>query len=192
MDRNILIIGAGGIGSHLIRILESVTGDGTKGQLYSINVSDPDTVEEKNLTYQDFTKEDIGKTKVSCMKKHSQINGANPYPILTETQLKGYDLVVCCVDNLDARRLLYRSQVKWLDLRSQGRNAAYISYKADPSMYDTMLAGPDGSFSCQGDSWDGSSKGLHFMHIAIAGMAAEWIQRWFNGESVNDFAVVNV
>ena len=59
-------------------------------------------------------------------------------------------------------------------------------------MYDTMLAGPDGSFSCQGDSWDGSSKGLHFMHIAIAGMAAEWIQRWFNGESVNDFMVVNV
>tara|TARA_R110002096_G_scaffold82478_2_gene191987 strand:+ start:194 stop:772 length:579 start_codon:yes stop_codon:yes gene_type:complete len=192
MDRNILIIGAGGIGSHLIRILESVVGDGTKEGLYSINVSDPDTVEEKNLTYQDFKKEDIGKKKVHCMKKHSQVNGANPYPILTETQLKGYDLVVCCVDNLDARRLLYRSQVKWLDLRSQGRNAAFISYKADPSMYDTMLAGPDGSFSCQGDSWDGSSKGLHFMHIAIAGMAAEWIQRWFNGESVNDFMVVNV
>jgi len=192
MDRNILIIGAGGIGSHLIRILESVTGDGTKEQLYSINVSDPDTVEEKNLTYQDFTKEDIGKKKVHCMKKHSQVNGTNPYPILTETQLKGYDLVVCCVDNLDARRLLYRSQVKWLDLRSQGRNAAFISYKADPSMYDTMLAGPDGSFSCQGDSWDGSNKGLHFMHVAIAGMAAEWIQRWFNGESVNDFMVVNV
>jgi len=192
MDRNILIIGAGGIGSHLIRILESVVGDGTKEGLYNINVSDPDTVEEKNLTYQDFKKEDIGKKKVTCMKKHSQVNGANPYPILTETQLKGYDLVVCCVDNLDARRLLYRSQVKWLDLRSQGRNAAFISYKADPSMYDTMLAGPDGSFSCQGDSWDGSSKGLHFMHIAIAGMAAEWIQRWFNGESVNDFMVVNV
>lgn len=192
MDRNILIIGAGGIGSHLIRILESVVGDGTKERLYSINVSDPDTVEEKNLTYQDFKKEDIGKKKVTCMKKHSQVNGANPYPILTETQLKGYDLVVCCVDNLDARRLLYRSQVKWLDLRSQGRNAAFISYKADPSMYDTMLAGPDGSFSCQGDSWDGSSKALHFMHIAIAGMAAEWIQRWFNGESVNDFMVVNV
>ena len=192
MDRNILIIGAGGIGSHLIRILESVTGDGTKEHLYNINVSDPDTVEEKNLTYQDFKKEDIGKKKVTCMKKHSQVTVTNPYPILTENQLLGYELVVCCVDNLDARRLLYRSQVKWLDLRSQGRNAAFISYKADPSMYDTMLAGPDGSFSCQGDSWDGSSKGLHFMHIAIAGMAAEWIQRWFNGESVNDFMVVNV
>jgi len=30
------------------------------------------------------------------------------------------------------------------------------------------------------------------MHMAIAGMGAEWIQRWFNGESVNSFAVVNV
>lgn len=192
MDRNILIIGAGGIGSHLIRILESVTGDGTKKGLYRIAVSDPDTVEEKNLTYQDFGTDDVGKTKVKCMKKHSQVVVTNPYPVLTETQLLGYDLVICCVDNLDARRLLYRSQVKWLDLRSQGRNAAYISYKADPSMYDTMLAGPDGSFSCQGDSWDGSTTGLHFMHIAIAGMAAEWIQRWFNGEAVNDFLVVNV
>ena len=192
MDRNILIIGAGGIGSHLIRILESVVGDGTKEKLYKISVSDPDTVEEKNLTYQDFKKEDIGKKKVKCMSKHSQVKTINPYPVLTESQLKGFDLVVCCVDNLDARRLLYRSQVKWLDLRSQGRNAAFISYKADPSMYDTMLAGPNGSFSCQGDSWDGSSKGLHFMHVAIAGIGAEWIQRWFNGESVNDFMVVNV
>jgi len=192
MDRNILIIGAGGIGSHLIRILESVVGDGTKKELYNITVSDPDTVEEKNLTYQDFVRGDVGETKVSCMKKHTQVNVANPYPILTDKQLEGYDLVICCVDNLDARRLLYRSQVKWLDLRSQGRNAAYISYKADPTMYDTMLAGPDGSFSCQGNSWDGSSEGLHFMHVAIAGMAAEWIQRWFNGEAVNDFLVVNV
>ena len=44
---------------------------------------------------------------------------ANPrhisYPILTEKQIKGYDLVVCCADNLDVRRLLYRSNVEWLD-----------------------------------------------------------------------------
>jgi len=104
----------------------------------------------------------------------------------------GYDLVVCCVDNLAARRMLYRANIPWLDLRAQGRNAAYISYKADPSMYDTMLAGPEGSFSCQGNSWDGSAKGVHFMQVAIAGMGAEWIQRWFNDEEVNGFGVVNV
>ena len=55
-----------------------------------------------------------------------------------------------------------------------------------------MLAGPEGSFSCQGNSWDGSNKNVHFMQVAIAGMAAEWIQRWFNNEDVGLFKVVNV
>ena len=58
-------------------------------------------------------------------------------------------------------------------------------------MYDMLLAGKDGSFSCQGDSWDGSNKGVHFMQVAIAGLGAQWIQRWFNGEDVQDYMVVN-
>ena len=117
---------------------------------------------------------------------------ANPYPILTEKQLSGYDLVVCCVDNLSLRRTLYRSKVKWLDLRAQGRNGALVSYEADPKQYDTLLAGPEGSFSCQGDSWDGSNKGVHFMQVVIAGMGAQWMQRWFNKEDACLFKVVNL
>ena len=54
--------------------------------------------------------------------------------------MQGYDLVVCCVDNLSVRRTLYNSDVKWLDLRAQGRNAAFVTYDADPKMYDTLLA----------------------------------------------------
>ena len=186
MVRKILIIGAGGIGSYLIPLLD-------KTGLYDITVSDPDTIEEKNLTYQNFESDEVNKYKSACMKiRYETVKTSSEYPILTEKQLVGYDLVICCVDNLDARRLLYRSSIAWLDLRSQGRNAAYISFKADPKMYDTMLAGPDGSFSCQGNSWDGSTSGIHWLHVAIAGMGAEWTQRWFNDEPVNGFAVVNV
>lgn len=182
--RKILIIGAGGIGSFLVPLLD-------KTGLYKLTVSDPDTVERKNLTYQNFGQEDVGKLKVMAMRDRFVLSPSK-YPILTEEQIMGYDLVVCCVDNLSARRMLYRASIPWLDLRAQGRNAAYISYKADPSMYDTMLSGPDGSFSCQGNSWDGSAKGVHFMQVAIAGMGAEWIQRWFNDEEVNGFGLVNV
>jgi len=185
MKRKILVIGAGGIGSYLISFLDNLN-------LYDIQVNDDDRVETKNLTYQNFGNEDIGKYKVDCMKRHASVKIASPYPILTPNQLEGFDLVVCCVDNLGTRRMLYNSNVKWLDLRSQGRNAAYVTYQADPTMYDTLLAGKEGSFSCQGETWDGSQEGIHFMHMAIAGMGAEWIQRWFNGESVNSFAVVNV
>ena len=106
--------------------------------------------------------------------------------------MEGYALVICCVDNLSVRRTLYNTSIKWLDLRAQGRNAALVSHLADTKMHDTLLAGKDGSFSCQGDSWDGTNKNVHFMQIAIAGMGAQWTQRFFNNEEVCDFKVVNV
>ena len=141
--RKILIIGAGGIGSYLIQYLQ-------KTGLYIIDVYDPDKVEKKNITYQNFVESDIGLHKVTVMQRDYKVNKAEPYPILTESQLGGYKLVVCCADNLGIRKTLYRSKVKWLDLRAQGRNCAMISYQMDKNKFDTVLAGPDGSFSCQG------------------------------------------
>ena len=185
--RKILVIGAGGIGSFLIPVLDKVG-------LYDITVADPDKVETKNLPYQNFRKSDVSLHKVGSMKaRYESVTLASSFPILSEKQMKGYDLVICCVDNIGLRRTMYNCKdLKWLDLRAQGRNAAMVSYTADPKMYDTLLAGEERSFSCQGDSWDGSNKGVHFMQVAIAGMGAQWIQRWFNDEEVCDFKVVNV
>lgn len=184
--RKILIIGTGGIGSFLVEFLDRV-------KLYSISVADPDVVEKKNLTYQNFKLGHVGQNKASVvMDSYNSVDAFSKYPVLTEKQMKGYDLVICCVDNLGVRRTLYNTSIKWLDLRAQGRNAALVSHKADPKMYDMLLAGPEGSFSCQGDSWDGTNKAVHFMQAAIAGMGAHWIQRWFNKEEVKSFMVVNV
>tara|TARA_R100001369_G_scaffold24625_2_gene45113 strand:- start:384 stop:941 length:558 start_codon:yes stop_codon:yes gene_type:complete len=184
--RKILIIGTGGIGSYLIPLLNQVG-------MYDITVADPDKIEEKNLPYQNFDRTSVGVNKALDMKKrYDNIKEAIPYPILSAKQMEGYDLVICCVDNLGVRRTLYNTTLKWLDLRAQGRNAVFVSYQADPKMYDTLLAGPDGSFSCQGDSWDGSNKGVHFMQAAIAGIGVQWTQRWFNDEEVKSFMVVNV
>ena len=55
--RRVLIIGAGGIGSFLIPLLD-------KTNLYTLTVYDPDKVETKNLTYQNFEKDDVGRYKV--------------------------------------------------------------------------------------------------------------------------------
>ena len=185
MKRKILIIGVGGIGSFLVPILDKVG-------LYAITVADPDKVETKNLPYQNFAKNEVGMYKSKVADYYDSVTSVSTYPILTAKQMQGYDLVVCCVDNLSVRRTLYNSDVKWLDLRAQGRNAAFVTYDADPKMYDTLLAGPEGSFSCQGDSWDGSNSGVHFMQTAIAGIGAQWIQRWFNDEEVKSFMMINV
>ena len=168
----ILVIGAGGIGSYLIEILD-------RTKCYDITIADPDKYEKKNLTYQLCSGLDVGINKAEAQNMRLGVSHIK-YPILTAKQLWGYDLVVCCADNLDVRRLLYRE------------NCAYISYRADRNKHDVLLAGPEGSFSCQGDSWDGSANAQHFSHIIAAGMGAQWIHRYFAGDDVADFKVINV
>ncbi len=192
--RKVMIIGAGGIGSYLVSFLNRVG-------IYDITVFDDDNVERKNLPTQNFHLGAIGEKKVaSILLAHENTVQTDPFPVLVEKQLHGYDLVICCADNLGIRRLVYRQgfgahcQNKWLDLRSQGRNGAIISYMTDEKLMTTLLAGPEGSFSCQGEDWDGSPEGINLTHIAIAGMASQWIQRWFEGgeENVADKMVVNI
>jgi len=184
MKRKVLVIGAGGIGSFLIPLLDKVG-------LYDITVADPDKVETKNIPYQNFQQTDVGGNKALVMKDHYSLSKAIVYPILTEKQMKGYDLVICCVDNLGLRRTLYNTKIKWLDLRAQGRNGAVVSHKADIKMYESLLSGSDGSFSCQGDSWNGTNEGVQFMQVVVAGLGAQWIQKYFIDEEVYDFKVVN-
>ena len=69
--------------------------------------------------------------------------------------------------------------------------SAMISHLENPKLYATFTSGPDGSFSCQGDSWDEEAKGVHFMQVCIAGYGAQWIQRWFNGEDVQKHFRIN-
>jgi len=189
--RNVMIIGVGGIGSYLAPLLKRV---GT----YSMFLADPDIVEEKNLLYQNFDKINVGEKKVNSLFMNGHVR--NDYRIRTDACLRKdkMDLIVCCADNLDIRRLLYRqgfqddAKVKWLDLRAQGRNGALISYLTDPKFSDMFLQGPEGSFSCQGEQEEITPESVHFTHVAVAGLAAQWIQRWFNGEEVKDKMVINI
>ena len=79
--KKIMIIGAGGIGSFLIPLLSKVGTD-----RYTITVYDPDIVEEKNLTYQNFRKTEIGNNKALCMQKRYTVTGL-PYKVLSGQQL---------------------------------------------------------------------------------------------------------
>ncbi len=181
MKKKIMVIGAGGIGSFLIPLLDRV-------KEYHINVWDDDIVEKKNLSYQDYYANDVGKHKTDVMAERYGSVYSHPYRVLTKQQLKGYDLIICCVDNLELRRLLYlvdTEKIKWLDLRAQARNGLLISFQENPDNFAILTNGPDGNFSCQGDEWDKSNAGVHFTHVAIAGMGAQWVQRYFAGDKTH-------
>ena len=64
-------------------------------------------------------------------------------------------------------------------------------YKVDKNLASTLLAGKEGSFSCQGENWDGSAKGVNYMQVVVAGLAIQWLQNYFIDNEVFEYKVVN-
>ena len=140
----IMVVGLGGIGSWLI---DKVSWLVDQKQLKNIEIHgyDPDSVEEKNIRYQNFTANDIFENKAVALDiRYHSVNkwfwGHNEL-ITQSKQLKDYDLVVSAVDNLKLRELLYlKSSVKnWIDLRSEGRTIMIIT--SNPSNNTNILKG---------------------------------------------------
>ena len=103
---NILIVGAGGIGSwcalFLSRILENV----------SVTVMDYDIVDEYNMGGQFFNKSCVGSSKVAALQKqitgHYGGNISPRYNKFTEDiNITGYNYIIAAVDNMDARRFIF-------------------------------------------------------------------------------------
>lgn len=105
------VVGAGGNGSiflsHLCRIHQAWTRLG--GNAFEIRIYDPDTVTEANLARQVFCESDLGCNKALVLAQ--RMRGFYDIPV------KGYaekfttyginpDLIVGCVDNLNARRTM--------------------------------------------------------------------------------------
>ena len=88
-QRKLLIIGAGGIGSYLASFLERISEE--RQALYDITIYDDDKVEEKNLSYQNFNVEDIGKSKVRVLGNkigiQPALNDKREHQVLTAKQL---------------------------------------------------------------------------------------------------------
>ena len=98
----ILIVGAGGIGSHTALALARMG-------YHNLTIYDDDVVDTHNLSSQGFDYRDIGKPKVQAVR--SKILAAvravvtvHNKKVMSNTNLTGYDIVILAVDNMQARR----------------------------------------------------------------------------------------
>jgi adenylyltransferase/sulfurtransferase len=100
------IIGVGALGSHLVQFLR-----GVDAQIF---VVDFDRVEQKNTLSQFHARNSVGKNKVQALQQAMQflwnvkIDGT-PHKLTSdnvEQVLKGFDLLIDCLDNAEARTLV--------------------------------------------------------------------------------------
>jgi len=105
MSKYVTIVGVGALGSHLVQFLRS--------EDIEIRVVDFDRVEQKNVQSQFHSKPSVGKLKVDALKQSMQfLYGRKihtiPHKLVSDNVgalLQG-DLIIDCLDNGEARRII--------------------------------------------------------------------------------------
>lgn len=129
--KNILIIGAGGIGSFMLREFHQLYLNGVNGMDdIAFTIIDGDEVEEKNIRYQDYPNPtDLGKPKAEVMGERYSFSYEVKF-IEKSNELDIYDIIILAVDNGKIRDLVYRhchdKDKYFIDCRSEGR--AFTTY----------------------------------------------------------------
>ena len=124
----LLVIGAGGIGSHIVEYLCRCLGKDILDPRIEITVADSDIIELDQMKYQNFKMEEVGLNKANALSDRFKDYGITPIKkrIEKESQLKGYDFIMLCVDNEKSRELVikycHKKDVEFIDLRATGRN----------------------------------------------------------------------
>lgn len=152
--QNVLVIGAGGIGSFFIETIMELKNNFVKGlEDVDFTVSDNDEVEEKNILYQNFTDDDILENKAEVLSNRYERLVSHNRKIETDDELKSYDIIVIAADNNDVRKLVfqhcYDNNKYFLDLRSEGRGITLMSPKKTLDEMFNTLGDLEGSTSCQ-------------------------------------------
>lgn len=180
----VTVVGVGALGSNLIPLLRSVN--------VSIRAIDYDRVEQKNIMSQFHAKSSVGKNKVLALQQTMQfLFGSKiqiiPHKLTSDNDnqlLSGSSLVVDCLDNGEARRLVQnfvrRSHIPCL----HGALAANGEFGL--SMWDEDFQIDDepatGAVTCE--------NGNHLPFISIvASYLATSIQRFFDTGKKTGFQV---
>lgn len=106
----VLLIGAGGIGSHVAYLLTKIG--------YKVTIIDNDIVEQRNLGSQMYLKNAIGKEKVIAVKDGLSLYGLD-IDVINDKYVEGaYPITIVAVDNMSTRRLAFENWCK-LDQKDQ-------------------------------------------------------------------------
>ena len=184
--KKILIVGAGGIGSWLASHLYELYKQDQLGDA-SICFADDDTVDTKNLTYQNFKAEDITDLKVNSLSARYGFS-AIPERITTSKALEDFDCVISAVDNTVFRKLMFKAlnkkSIYWLDLRSEGKTVAiFTKHKKNtvPKLLQTIPTEQTDQ-SCQ-RQYELEAGIVQNGNKIVAAIASQFVLNWLRAEN---------
>jgi hypothetical protein len=185
---NIMVAGAGGNNSWLLNAINDLQRKHQIPEFVEFTIWDGDTVEKKNLLYQDFTVDDILDNKAKVLAARYAMAAKAKY-IKDPKDFEPYDMVICGVDNKDFREMMYRymdnhPEKYWIDLRAEGRTVVvYAKHKSMPleELIATLPKNATGSTSCQ-LSYELDNGVIQLGNRIAACIGAQYLLNYIRGE----------
>jgi hypothetical protein len=183
----IICVGVGGIGSyfaqHVDRLIDSNQIKDTKFIFF-----DDDTVEKKNILYQNFLSKDIGKKKTTALEFRF-LNLSFISKRVSFSDLTGYSLIILCADNNLIRRTVAEyslaTGVPFIDARANGRTVGIFSSNTE-NYLNTIDSSSEGK-SCQ-NPFQIENNEIEFGNVIIAAILAQTVLNFLRYKKLpNDF-----
>lgn len=181
----VMIAGAGGNNSWLIKHLQELRDAGQISEEIKFVIFDGDTIEIKNLKYQNFDRTDVLDNKAEVLAKRYDM-GYVPSFITKESDFNTFDVVISGVDNKSFREMLFRYMEKhpekyWIDLRAEGRTVAiFTKSKRTLQQLLSTLPNESRSASCQYE-YDLSSGIIQLGNRIAAIIGAQYLLNYLRG-----------
>jgi molybdopterin/thiamine biosynthesis adenylyltransferase len=185
------VIGVGAIGSQVARILASVGAP-------NITIVDHDKVGFENLANQGFNESDVGRPKVEAIAeimraKNSKLVlravperfGRQDWADYVQNRPKdGHDVLFCCVDNIETRKMIWDQVHKDVALFVDARMAAEVMYvyAVDPTSTRAVRVYESKFFSAGEAVRDAcTSKSTLYTADIAAGLMVAQFTKWLRG-----------
>lgn len=171
---NVKVIGCGGIGSflayHLDQLIEI---DQIKNMKFTFY--DDDTVELKNILYQNFKAADIDSLKTKALSmRYFNVDFENKR--LETEDLMESQLVILCADNNIIRRQAWdvwqKYKIPFIDSRANGRAVGIFS--SNTANYLSTISSDTKPSSCQ-NPFQLAKKEIEYGNVVIASILAQVI-----------------
>lgn len=186
---NVMIAGAGGNNSWLLRAIYDLIGKNQIPDSVEFTIYDGDSIEQKNLLYQDFKMDEVLDNKAKVLGKRYAMKAVAKY-VKSPKDFDGFDVVICGVDNKDFREMLYRymdehPEKYWIDLRAEGRMVAVYA-KSDnvplSTLIDALPKGESEDTSCQ-LSYELDNGIIQLGNRIAAIIGAQYLLNYIRGEA---------
>lgn len=182
----IAIAGAGGIGAYFAQFLFDY--GAVRNQLHfpvgEVVIFDDDTVDVSNLLHQNFTEDDLGKSKADIVAAKCFMKAEKRF--MTEKDFPDYDVVFSCVDSMKFRKQLYEYSWKhpelyWVDGRCSSRNVGVFNSRLSEATLKKFVTDDEERRGCL-LAVDKANKVSHATPIVVASTMLQVYLNHLRGE----------